>query len=260
MTGRGKTAQAPAKAFFDRTSTSYGAKYGSASTFHHYFFRTRLEAALKDLALPGGAVLDIGSGTGALYEAMHPRWPYLRFFATDISAAMLAENPAPKEQQYLGHAYDHPFPVRQFDAIFMLGVTTYMNAEELEKNLAFVAKSLKPGGAAIITFTNAHALDTLVRDLLRRPLRWWRPGAGVLTSGVRIRSYSWSQVRSLLSARFSMVELRLLNHTVFPLSRLLPGPSVALARWLGRHNGTPRWLRWLSSDLMVVVRSAEHHA
>lgn len=237
--------------FFDGVSGSYRDKYTERSRFHQYFFNERLAKATSGLQLDDTDVLDIGSGTGDLYDHLRTRFPGMRFHATDVSAGMLAQSPVPAERKFTGHAYDHPFPTRHFDVIFLLGVTTYLTPEELARNLAFMARSLKPGGVAIITFSNRHGLDTWMRALARWPLRLLGRKDKVMASGLKVHTYSIGQARKALSAHLRPVRWDLLNHTVFPFGQLVPGPSVALAVRLGRIQGTPAWLRWLSSDLLV---------
>ena len=241
--------------FFDAVSGTYRDKYKDASPFHRYYFNERLWKATRDLDLAGKDVLDVGSGTGDLYDRLISRFPTMRFFATDVSAGMLAQSPVPAERKYTGHAYDHPFAQRSFDAVFMLGVTTYLSPEELEKNLAFIARSLKPGGTAIISFTNKHGLDTLVREALRPVMRVFGGKGKVLSSGLRTRNYSKSEAQDALRRHFVIDRIDVHNHTVFPFGLLLPGPSIALAERLARKRAVPAWLRLLSSDLLFRVRA-----
>ncbi len=243
--------------FFDRVSGTYRDKYAHQSRFHRYYFNERMEKATRGLDLANADVLDIGGGTGNLFDHLVERFPAMRFFATDVSAGMLAQSRVPKDHQYTGHAYDHPFTTRSFDAIFMLGVTTYLSPEELEKNLVFIARSLKPGGQAIISFTNKHGLDTLVRETLRTPMRWFGSKKKVLSSGLRTRNYSLAEVRRVLAAHLRITQVDVHNHTVFPLGLLLPGLSIAMARKLARMKSTPAWLRFLSSDLLVRAEQRE---
>ncbi len=237
--------------FFDRVSGSYRAKYGTQSAFHHYFFNERLEKATRGLDLKDKDVLDIGAGTGNLYDHLLERFPTIRFHATDVSAGMLAQSNIPEGQRFVGSAYEHDLPLRRFDAIFMLGVTTYMAPDELSRNLAFIADSLVPGGTAVITFTNAHGLDTVLRILLRTPLRLFGSRNKVLSSGLRTHTYSTAQARKALEEHLQVQHWDLLNHTVFPFNLLLSGLSLRLAKRLSQCAGTPAWLRFLSSDLMV---------
>ena len=241
--------------FFDSVSGTYKDKYKDRSPFHHYFFNERLVKATRGLDLSAADVLDIGSGTGDLYDHLAQRFPNMRFHATDVSAGMLGQSAVPAERKYTGHAYDHPFATRAFDAIFMLGVTTYLTPEELEKNLSFIARSLKPEGVAVITFTNAHALDTWTRALARGPMSLFGRKGNVLSSGLKLWMYGKSAVRRIIGGHFKLERMDVLNHTVFPFNLLLPGPSLSVARRLAKAEGCPAWLRWLSSDLLVRVTS-----
>jgi SAM-dependent methyltransferase len=253
---KGPAQHEEAARFFDSVSGTYKDKYKDRSPFHRYFFNERLEKATRGLDLTNADVLDIGSGTGDLYDHLVQRFPGMRFHATDVSAGMLSQSAVPAERKYTGHAYDHPFAVRAFDAIFMLGVTTYLTPEELEKNLAFIARSLKPDGTAIITFTNSHALDTWTRALARGPMALFGKKGNVLSSGLELWMYGNSQVRSIIGKHFELERVDVLNHTVFPFNLLLPGLSLGIARRLAKARGCPAWLRWLSSDLLVRARPA----
>ncbi|MBK7296750.1 MAG: hypothetical protein IPI91_08955 [Flavobacteriales bacterium] len=96
-----------ASKFFDSVSDRYKEKYGKKSAFHHYFFNQRLQKTLQGLDLSDKDVLDIGSGTGDLYDEVISRWPTTRFFATDISGGMLAQSRVPNDHKFVGHGYDN---------------------------------------------------------------------------------------------------------------------------------------------------------
>lgn len=252
--GPASSPEGEAASFFDRISHAYRNKYSEQSPFHRYYFNERLEKATRGLDLEGKDVLDIGSGTGNLYDELIERFPRMRFYATDLSAGMLAQSRVPGQYQFRGHAYNHQFPVRTFDAIFMLGVTTYMTPAELGKNIDLVARSLNAGGTAIITFTNKHGLDTIARAMLRAPLRLLSQNDKVLSSGLRTHSYSIREVRKLLSPLLCIAQEDVHNHTIFPFNLVLPGPSIHFACRLSRVKHTKAWLRFLSSDLMIRVQ------
>lgn len=247
--------QGPVTRFFDRLAPEYAERYAGKDLFHDHFFLERMVGAVHGLDLSDRDVLDIGSGTGDLYAHLITRFPDMRFLATDISAAMLARSKVPASQRFLGHAYDHDPGKRRFDAIFMLGVSTYMDRQELERNLVFAARHLAPGGTFTATFTNKHSLDSWIRAVARWPLRLFGHGRHVLTSGLPIHSYGFREMRSIMEEHFKIKHLDLLNHTVFPMNRLLPAMSVRLARDLSGRAGTAAWLRFLSSDVMVHAES-----
>jgi len=240
-----------ASKFFDSVSDRYKEKYGKKSAFHHYFFNQRLQKTLQGLDLSDKDVLDIGSGTGDLYDEVISRWPTTRFFATDISGGMLAQSRVPNDHKFVGHGYDNHFSTKKFDLITMLGVTTYMDDEELEKNLAFIAKSLKPNGQVIVSFTNSHALDLWMRNLAKPFLALTGKKNKVMTSGVPIYPRSAAIAKGAVGRYFNSPELHLLNQTVFPFSRVLPKPAIVIAKWIDSVPGNSAWKRWLSSDLLL---------
>lgn len=237
--------------FFDRLGPSYGSRYKGEDAFHHYYFQERMAKAIRGLDLSDAHVLDIGSGTGDLYGALAPRFPRMHFLASDVSEGMLAHSLVPPAQRLLGHIYEHDLGEARFDAIFMLGVTTYMNADELEKNLAFAARHLAPEGRFVATFTHADALDSRLRSLAKGIMgRRSGNSDNVLTSGLRIHQYGFRAAKSILERHFRVEDWDGLNHTVFPFNRLFPKESIGLAKRLARHQGKPAWLRFLSSDLL----------
>ncbi|MBP6313179.1 MAG: class I SAM-dependent methyltransferase [Flavobacteriales bacterium] len=237
--------------FFDSVSDRYKEKYGEKSAFHHYFFNQRLQKTLEGLDLTNKDILDIGSGTGDLYDEVVLRWPTARFYATDISAGMLAQSNVPSDQKFIGHGYESHFGTKKFDLITMLGVSTYMDDLELHKNLKFIAKSLEPNGQVIVSFTNAHALDLWLRNLAKPFLGLTGKKNKVMTSGVPIYPRSAAKAKEAMARYFSSNELHLLNQTVFPFSRVLPRPAVVLAKWIDTVPGNSAWKRWLSSDLLI---------
>lgn len=239
------------KAFFDHLGATYASRYKGQDRFHRYFFHERMEKAVRGLDLSNGHVLDIGSGTGDLYGVLYSRFPEIRFLASDISAGMLEHSLVPPSQRLLGRIYEHDLGGTRFDAIFMLGVSTYLDKEELVKNLAFAAAHLAPQGRFIITFTNAMALDTWLRALAKGVMGQKSSKGNVLSSGMKIHRYNHQEIAALLEPHFKIIAWDALNHTVFPFNKLLPAPSVALAKRLSRGTGAPAWLRFLSSDLMV---------
>lgn len=212
--------------FFDAVSSTYREKYSHQSPFHRYYFNERLEKALKGLDLSEKDVLDIGSGTGNLYDRVVAQWPSVRFHATDVSAGMLEQSSVPGERTFLGNAYDHDLPVRRFDVIFMLGVTTYLSGLELARNLAFMEESLKPGGRVVIAFSNKHGLDTWMRAIFRMPARLLGRKDRVLASGLRLRTYTRREVIALLGPHLVVDEVDMHNHTIFPFGSLLPDLAI----------------------------------
>jgi SAM-dependent methyltransferase len=238
--------------FFDRLADDYPSRYCGMDVFHRYFFGQRLEKSTEGFSFEGKTILDIGAGTGPLYDYLLPRVPSFRYFANDVSAEMLQRSRIPQADRFVGACYEQRFPVARFDYIFMLGVTTYLPREELDRILAFVSRSLT--NRAIVTFTNRSGVDTRIRRALKRPIRLLGTSQHVLSQPFRIHAYSVEEVTSLLPRDLALERIEYLNHTFFPLNRLLPETSVWGARWIETHVQRESVMRLLSSDLLCVIR------
>lgn len=90
--------------------------------------------------LPGGRLLDLGSGTGAAAPVFGTR----QVVALDPVPQMLALSPIP--QRVVGLGEHLPFADGSFDAVFSAYV--FRNLDSVPETLAEIARVLRPGGAA----------------------------------------------------------------------------------------------------------------
>lgn len=90
--------------------------------------------------LPGGRILDLGSGTGAAAPVFGDR----HVIALDPVAQML--NLSPIRHRVVGLGERLPFADRSFDAVFSAYV--FRNLDSVPEVLAEIARVLRPGGAA----------------------------------------------------------------------------------------------------------------
>ncbi len=240
--------------YFDEISRGYSDRYGERNPFHSYFFRQRLKAATDRFVFEGKTVLDIGAGTGALYDELVRRCEGLNYFACDISAQMLAQSAIPRDRAFVGRVSEISFPRDRFDFIYSLGVTTYQDPAELAANWRFIADHLAPGGTAIVSFTNRAALDHAVRTALRIAKPIIRKG--VFGQSFATFAYRPAEVAEMARAvGLEIARVTFLNQTVSPFNTLLPKPSVALARTIERRAPTAM-LPLLSADFVVFAEPA----
>lgn len=123
---------------------------------------------------PDGHVLDMGCGIGGMGELIAPHLSEEGSYdgvdvdprAIEVAAANLeAVHPNVRFQKadvynskynpegtVLPNEYRFPFEDASFDLTILRSVFTHMLPEELERYLAEVARTLKPGGRALITF------------------------------------------------------------------------------------------------------------
>lgn len=242
--------------YFDRIANDYARRYTSGSIYHSYFFQGRLQEAVRGLDFEGKKILDIGAGTGALYDYLKKHCQSFEYTGTDISAAMLQESHIPVEYQRIGVFTDLELPSEYFDLIFMLGVTTYISRPDLESHLAAMKTRLTSEGIAILSFTHRCSLDLQLRQLFRslnfskliKPIK-----SRLISQPFATMAYCKVDIKQMLNRQgFSIQRLEWLNQTVTPFNHLFPRASVGLASRLKRVLPI-RVLPFFSGDLLVVV-------
>lgn len=237
--------------YFDQISSGYSGRYQERNAFHSYFFRQRLKAATDDFAFEGKSVLDIGAGTGALYDELVRRCPTVDYFACDISPQMLAQSAIPADRAFVGRVSEVTFPRENFDFIYSLGVTTYQEPAELAANWRFIADRLAPDGTAVVSFTNRVSLDHAARSVLSilKPII----KKGVFGQSFATFTYRPAEVEEMArTAGLRLTRTVFLNQAVSPFNTLLPKPSVALARAVERR-APAALLPFLSADFVVFA-------
>jgi SAM-dependent methyltransferase len=243
------------KDFFENIADSYGDKYSGGDAFHEYFFGERLDEATRGVDLAGKRVLDIGAGTGNLYDRLKAVDPSVDYYGTDISPAMLGQSNIPTDRRFAGRLEDIELPVAEFDLIFLLGVTSYLSDAEMDSIFDRVHQLLAASGKLIVTFTNASSLDWKTRSLFKSVARRLVPSRNVLAQSFPIVPRRKDDIVERLTGRFRVEATRYLNHTVFPINQLLKQPSARLARSIHpRLSG--RKAELLSSDFMLVLGKA----
>ncbi|MEZ5308603.1 MAG: class I SAM-dependent methyltransferase [Pyrinomonadaceae bacterium] len=223
----------------------------SVDPFLHYFFNERLDEAVRGLDFEGKTILDIGAGTGNLFDRISSEFPDPDYYACDIAEKMLGASRIPADRRFVGACHQIEWPRDRFDIVYMLGVTTYLDPSELEKTLRFVHDVLEDDGEARITFTNSASLDWKFRKALKSVARLTGSKKLVLSQDFNIYPFSLKDLPAFLFDMFSVKEVVWLNHTVFPFYKVGGSASVSLARRF-HESGAGDGLRGrLSSDFML---------
>ena len=238
--------------FFNEISSDYKTKYTGEDAFHKYFFHERLDEAVSRFDFSGKKVLDIGAGTGDLYDRIREFEP--DYYACDIAGEMLKSSHIPEGRRFEGRCYEIDFPEERFELVFMLGVSTYLVREELEKTARFVHSKLEPGGSFVVTFTNSASIDWKMRKILKRLARVFSREGKVLAQGFQIFPHDRSGARDIVGDDFEERNTIWLNHTVFPFYFLSKKIFVEFAKWIHRSVKSDWALERLSSDFMLVLQ------
>ncbi|MHB8572635.1 MAG: ubiquinone/menaquinone biosynthesis methyltransferase [Candidatus Dormibacteria bacterium] len=128
-------------AMFDRIVRFYDVLNTTMSAGRDDHWR---EVAAQAVAVPGGAALDVGAGTGKLAEELHRRG--MNVTGVDVSPGMLerARRRFPEIRWLEGDATALPCPDQGFDAVTMAFVLRNVHDRRAALREAF--RVLRPGG------------------------------------------------------------------------------------------------------------------
>lgn len=137
-------------AYFDERAKRYDQAYDSPVG---YPLRSRMEAVLRLVGDGCGEALDVGMGPGRLAsELVQHGWTVN---GVDASAQMVAaaqrRMPETPERLVQGEIESLPFADGSFDAVIATGVLEY---SDLEGALLEIARVLRPGGLAVVSYPN----------------------------------------------------------------------------------------------------------
>ncbi len=136
------------------------------------FSRTRQRfwgelAYLKEHAVPGARVLDLGCGNGRFYDLLEDR--SVGYVGLDISEGLLREarKRHPEATFVRGDATELPFQDASFDAVFSFAVLHHIPSEELRARfISEMRRVLRPGGTLIVSAWSLYDASHLL------PLLW----------------------------------------------------------------------------------------
>jgi SAM-dependent methyltransferase len=148
--------------FFDEIAERYAGFYISGKATLH---KERLKLACLDIEFRNQRVLDLGAGTGALFDHIQRNGGCRSYTAVDISRGMLAQSKIPESDRVVGHFLEAADLDGRFDLIFALGLTNYLSESELD-DLERLLRS-KSKGKVILSFTNKNNFQNQLRIILR---------------------------------------------------------------------------------------------
>jgi len=155
-------------AFFDAEAAEYDALY-DAGDWRGRLLRARLQAALEVLGHGPGRVLDAGMGGGRLVAELDARGWTTTGIDTSPSMVELARQRFPQaaERLLVADLAELPFADASFDAAVVTGALEYV--DELDRGLREVARVLRPGATAVLSFPNYRSPHALWRRFALYP-------------------------------------------------------------------------------------------
>ncbi|MCB0641360.1 MAG: class I SAM-dependent methyltransferase [Phaeodactylibacter sp.] len=236
--------------FFNDIAADYPNRYDPKNVFLHFLHTERLVYATQGLELNQARMLDIGAGTGQLYDLLARRSDPSNYLACDIAENMRLNSRVPEDQYRIGKITELELEPASFDLIFMLGVTSYLSRASWQADLQRIYELLKPGGIYIVTCTHAASLDYRIRHAAQRllPKKWLHKR--LVGQGFQTTAYTPEEARQLLEPYFDIQEFCWLNQTVSPFNRIFPRWSLRLAHPERKKSKLNYRNRLLSGDFL----------
>jgi SAM-dependent methyltransferase len=153
LAGRGQWYLTETRAFFGRRAATWDTKFGADLAAY--------AAAIAEAAIPaGGAVIDVGCGTGRALPALRQAvGPHGRVIAVDLTPEMLSHagrrGRTACAALVLADARRLPFADASADAIFAAGLI--MHLPDPEAGLRQLARITRPGGLLILFHPSGRA-------------------------------------------------------------------------------------------------------
>jgi ubiquinone/menaquinone biosynthesis C-methylase UbiE len=233
-------------AYFEEAADRYDRNYDQDNA-SGYALRTRLEAVCAALGDGPGAVLDAGMGGGRLCVELAARsWTPSGIDAAegmvDLARARLPQH---THRMLVGRIEELPFADAEFDAVVATGSLEYGS---VPCALAELARVLRPGGRAVLTYPNPYAFYALWKTRLYYPLvrvlkrMARRPHPGLPRGFGVIPPRRFAQL--LRDSDFEVERISYTSYAPFltPFDTLFPAAAATLARRLDRHAVTPALL------------------
>jgi SAM-dependent methyltransferase len=234
-----------APGYFGERVGRYDAAYDRASA-DGYALRSRMRAVVGLVGDGPGELLDAGMGAGRLVSELAAHgWTVSGIDASsEMVDAARYRLPDAADRFHVGPIEQLPFPDASFDVATATGVLEYTLVTPA---LAEIARVLRPGGRAVVSYPNPRALYGVWKT------RVWYPGVrsakrafGRGNPQMPHGAGALSPVRFVEALERAGLESRRTAYTSFvplltPVEQLLPRVSVALGERLEREApGTRR--------------------
>lgn len=234
-------------AFFNQLASDYGRRYTQRYPYLAFHFRERMRWVLDTLAVDQRALLDVGCGTGALYDEIVRRGLTVDYYGLDPARAMLDAGHIPPERRRACRLEEAALAPASVDVIIGLGLTTYQSREELRQWLREAARVLRGGGQLALSFTHAGSLEVRWRRRLKNLWRRRSKSSTVLTAPFPTQAYRPEDLADLLPSHLHQRQLYWLPASIPFLHHFFPRFSV----YLSRHWLTKASARW-RTDFIVI--------
>ncbi len=194
-------------------------------------------------------VLDVGSGPGRYYDALHARYPDIEYYACDLYAGMVQTHPA-KNTLALADAQRLPYPDSTFDVV--MANHMLFHVYDVERALRELRRVVKPGGFIMATTNSIHTMPEF-QALMRRAITLLSPPgtANVRVPGQHTDPFTLeSGTRLFCRHFFAVVRYDLPRSLVFPSAE--PALAYLNSTRSVREAELPQGVNW--DEMMMIVR------
>jgi ubiquinone/menaquinone biosynthesis C-methylase UbiE len=242
--------------YFGERAGRYDSEYDRRDLYG-YALQSRMNAVVRLVGDGPGDILDAGMGPGRLCgELASHGWSVSGVDAADEMVALARRRlPEAADRLVCSPIERLPFSDASFDAVVATGVLEYA---DLKPALTELARVLRPGGSAVLSYANQRALyglwkTRLFYPLVRRVKRFLRKPPLVLAAG----PVGVSSERFPATLRDAGLELEAIAFASFaavpsPLDGAFPGLTVGLGRRLERFG--PLFARRFATQIVYSAR------
>ena len=243
-------------AFFDERAELYDRAYDAPGA-DGYALRSRMAAALRFVGDGPGEALDAGMGPGRLLAELDRRgWTVT---GVDASAEMVdtarRRLPSAADRLLQSTIEDLPFPDAAFDVVVATGVLEYAGAERAIPELARV---LRPGGLAVLSYPNPRALYGIWKTRAWYPAVrvtkriFGMPPHGLPRGSGMVRPEGFEKLLTTAKLIPTQTEYTSFLAIPSPLDDLLPRATEALGMRL--EGSRPQLSRHLAAQVVYAAR------
>ncbi|MCA0456784.1 MAG: class I SAM-dependent methyltransferase [Chloroflexi bacterium] len=194
-------------------------------------------------------ILDIGSGPGRYYTALHDRFPNIDYHACDLHGSMVKSHPY-KNTLVLADAQRLPYANASFDVV--MANHMLFHVPDVMRALRELRRVVKPNGFVMATTNSIHTMPEF-QALMRRAITLLSPPgtANVRVPGQHTDPFTLESGTRLFARHFeAVVRYDLPRSLVFPSAE--PALAYLNSTRSVREAELPQGVSW--DEMMMIVR------
>jgi SAM-dependent methyltransferase len=151
-----------ASVFADRYEIFDKDPYANAFIYGRKKFLEFLFSFLMEKLKPESKILDVGSGTGYLVNALQAKGYQAVGIEPAAGMRVQSQKKYPQIEVHEGTVGELPYAGDTYDAVLAVEVFRYLETEDIIAGYRECLRVLKPGGYLIVTLVNRYSLDGFI--------------------------------------------------------------------------------------------------